>query len=85
MKPKQIVLTDSDGNTRFFDEADLSVQLLAAGLLGNGAVKSAAQSLATTVQKMRQAQKRPTLFDAKKLESQVDGLLNLFNPTIERL
>lgn len=78
----QIALSDSDGTVRFFEEADLSAQLLAAGLLGDGAAKSAAKNLATAVRQMRQDQKRG---NAKQSEQRVDALLGAFFQAIEKL
>ncbi len=80
-----IVLSDVDDECRFFDPDSLNVQLTAAGITtGAETVKSAARHFATTVKRMRDAQ-RLTTRDSKDIEKQVDGMIAAFLQTIEKL
>lgn len=94
---KVIVLTDSDGATRYFDIDSLVEQLAFADLPGTAPIKAAYRNLANKVAEMRREQsaffsaqigspvRENHLRRAKKLEQEVDAIIKAFNVVLEKL
>lgn len=92
-----IALTDREDNVSYFDADDLTVQLTGAGIAtGADTVKAAARQFAKVVKQMRDAQKRQrsetmealkrkAADEAAFFEKSVDGMVQTFLQTIEKL
>lgn len=92
-----IALADHEDNVAYFDADDLTVQLTGAGIAtGADTVKAAARQFAKVVRQMRDAQKRyrsETMESMKRkaaeeaafFEKSVDGMVQQFLQTIEKL
>lgn len=92
-----ICLTDADGEVRWFDHGDLNIQIAAVGLSMGGALAAACKNIIQKVRTMRGYQKdffsanygspakESALRNSKKMEAEVDELLNPFLQIIDKL